>query len=205
MTSIPKTRSEIKRQAILDAARLAFHEDGVHQTSMDKLAAKAGVSKRTVYNHFASKEALVMELLSCLWRSAVSEDVLQQLSPLPQQEQLANLLFQEIRVFSEPQYLDMAKVAFGHFLFKPEALQEQLATINKSDTALHQWLVAQESQGKLHINDSEKALGQLHSLIKGAAFWPQVIGACLPLSAEEGFQLARETAAMFISHYGKDH
>ncbi|MCL1037989.1 TetR/AcrR family transcriptional regulator [Shewanella submarina] len=203
MTSVPKSRSEIKRQAILEAAREAFHEDGVHQTSMDKLAARAKVSKRTVYNHFASKEALVMELLSCLWKSAVSEDVLLQLAPLPQQEQLANLLFQEIRVFSEPQYLDMAKVAFGHFLFRPEALQEQLATMNKKETALYFWLVEQENQGKLAIKDTEKALGQLHNLIKGGAFWPQVIGACQPLSAEEGFELARETAAMFISHYGK--
>lgn len=35
-----------------------FLEKGFQATSMDALAARAGVSKRTVYNHFASKEAL---------------------------------------------------------------------------------------------------------------------------------------------------
>ncbi|EPF7654109.1 TetR/AcrR family transcriptional regulator, partial [Vibrio vulnificus] len=64
-----KTRSEEKREAILTAAKQAFLEFGVQNTSMDKLAALAGVSKRTVYNHFSSKEALVMELLSVLWKS----------------------------------------------------------------------------------------------------------------------------------------
>ncbi|ENK2095788.1 TetR family transcriptional regulator, partial [Vibrio vulnificus] len=38
-----KTRSEEKREAILTAAKQAFLEFGVQNTSMDKLAALAGV------------------------------------------------------------------------------------------------------------------------------------------------------------------
>ncbi|MFA0698755.1 TetR/AcrR family transcriptional regulator, partial [Vibrio sp. 10N.222.49.C9] len=47
-----KTRSELKREAILTAAKQSFLEFGVKNTSMDKLASLANVSKRTVYNHF---------------------------------------------------------------------------------------------------------------------------------------------------------
>ncbi|WP_231877395.1 TetR/AcrR family transcriptional regulator, partial [Oleiphilus sp. HI0043] len=40
-----KSRSELKREAIIDAARKAFKEYGVDATSMDKLAEIAQVSK----------------------------------------------------------------------------------------------------------------------------------------------------------------
>ena len=71
-----KTRSERKHEAILSAAKRAFLEFGVQGTSMDRLAEMAEVSKRTVYNHFATKEDLVLHLLRDLWdRSMVQVEV----------------------------------------------------------------------------------------------------------------------------------
>lgn len=75
-----KSRSETKREAILCAARQAFQEFGVQNTSMDKLSAIAQVSKRTVYNHFPSKEAIVTELLTELWRSSMMESDIKRLA-----------------------------------------------------------------------------------------------------------------------------
>ena len=72
MTQEKQTRSQIKRAAIIEAARTTFKALGVTATSMDKLAEEAGVSKRTVYNHFATKEALVMTLMTDLWKKALS-------------------------------------------------------------------------------------------------------------------------------------
>ncbi|OJH75363.1 HTH-type transcriptional regulator TtgR [Vibrio vulnificus] len=178
-----KTRSEEKREAILTAAKQAFLEFGVQNTSMDKLAALAGVSKRTVYNHFSSKEALVMELLSVLWKSTITEDELVALSKRPLQEQLVSLLCQEINVIAQPSYLDMAKVALGHFLFKPEELKAQTSSMSKQDTALYTWLAEQDKKGRLKLESVELARTQLHSLIKGSAFWPQLIGSAEPLTA----------------------
>ena len=45
-----------KRLAVLDGAVRVFIESGYEASSMDRIAEEAGVSKRTVYNHFASKE-----------------------------------------------------------------------------------------------------------------------------------------------------
>src|SRR5437762_1457394 len=47
-----------KRTAIVDAARNAFLEGGYAQTSMDRIAAAAGVSIKTVYRHFENKDDL---------------------------------------------------------------------------------------------------------------------------------------------------
>jgi len=99
MTEKGKTRSELKREAIIEAARRAFEEFGVQGTSMDKLAEMAGVSKRTVYNHFASKEELyaavldrtivpVLELLDY----AVEHGPLGDLDPGAMVEQVTDLL-----------------------------------------------------------------------------------------------------------------
>ncbi|MFD7571442.1 TetR/AcrR family transcriptional regulator [Streptomyces sp. NPDC059810] len=50
-------RAARKRQAIVRAARALFLREGFG-VGMDAIAAEAGVSKVTVYNHFGSKEAL---------------------------------------------------------------------------------------------------------------------------------------------------
>lgn len=47
-----------KRQAITRAARVVFGRDGYAAAGIDAIAAAAGVSTRTIYNHFAGKEEL---------------------------------------------------------------------------------------------------------------------------------------------------
>jgi AcrR family transcriptional regulator len=49
---------EATRRAVLAAARASFGRKGYAQTSVDEIAAAAGVTKGAVYHHFAGKEAL---------------------------------------------------------------------------------------------------------------------------------------------------
>jgi TetR/AcrR family transcriptional repressor of mexJK operon len=58
-----ESRSTRKRRAILEAATTAFLRNGYLGTSMDEVAALAGVSKQTVYKHFADKENLFREIV----------------------------------------------------------------------------------------------------------------------------------------------
>jgi len=51
------------RERILSAAQQLFREQGISRTGMDQLCAAAQVSKRTAYQHFASKDELVTEYL----------------------------------------------------------------------------------------------------------------------------------------------
>ena len=52
-----------KRRAITRAARAVFGRDGYARASIDAIAAEAGVSTRTVYNHFEGKEQLFSAVL----------------------------------------------------------------------------------------------------------------------------------------------
>ena len=51
------------RQRILDAAAELFYRDGINATGVERLAAESSVSKRTLYQHFPSKTAVVEEYL----------------------------------------------------------------------------------------------------------------------------------------------
>ncbi len=58
LTRPGRPKSEEKRAAILQAASDLFLAKGLPGTSMDAVAECAGVSKQTVYSHFANKEEL---------------------------------------------------------------------------------------------------------------------------------------------------
>lgn len=62
-SSKSRSLSPEKTAAILDGAMQIFLEQGYAGTTMDRIAIAAGVSKPTVYNHFADKEALFNALV----------------------------------------------------------------------------------------------------------------------------------------------
>src|ERR1700750_1550275 len=51
------------RERILTASRELFRDQGINSTGIDQLCAAAEVSKRTLYQHFASKDELIAEHL----------------------------------------------------------------------------------------------------------------------------------------------
>ena len=57
------TRSRSARERILAAARTLFYRDGIHATGVERLAKHTQVSKRTLYQHFSSKDRLVEQYL----------------------------------------------------------------------------------------------------------------------------------------------
>src|SRR5690349_24777653 len=53
-----RPRDPARFQRILEAASRNFNAHGLERASIDAIAAEAGVSKLTIYSHFASKEGL---------------------------------------------------------------------------------------------------------------------------------------------------
>jgi TetR/AcrR family transcriptional regulator, mexJK operon transcriptional repressor len=58
-----ETENSQKRDLVCDAAIRVFIDDG-YGASMDRIAARAGVAKQTLYNQFGSKENLFAEVIS---------------------------------------------------------------------------------------------------------------------------------------------
>jgi AcrR family transcriptional regulator len=57
-------RRQAVRDRILDAADRLFYGQGIRAIGVDTVAAEADVSKRTLYNHFPSKDDLIVAYLS---------------------------------------------------------------------------------------------------------------------------------------------
>lgn len=63
MLPVLVTVSERKHEAIARSALTLFASDGYERTTVDAIAAEAGVSKRTVYSHYGDKENLFLSVV----------------------------------------------------------------------------------------------------------------------------------------------
>jgi AcrR family transcriptional regulator len=63
---VARPRSSEAHDKVLRAALDLFGERGIDATSMDAIAQASGVSKATIYNHWADKEALLMGVMELI-------------------------------------------------------------------------------------------------------------------------------------------
>ncbi|MBU2977435.1 TetR/AcrR family transcriptional regulator [Alteromonas sp. C1M14] len=201
MTNISRTRTDINRDAILCAARSAFQTYGVTGTSMDKLAEIAQLSKRTVYNHFASKEEIVMHLIRALWSKSMAAVPVVYNANTDLHQQLSEILLAEINLLTTNEYLALARVAFGHFFYHPAKLKEEIEHLSAQETVLKRWLLAATNDGRLQLTDISRGVTILASQIKGQCFWPQMMQIQDPLNDNEKQKIANQTAAVFLSYF----
>jgi AcrR family transcriptional regulator len=69
-----RPRSEKSRQAILEAAADLLLANGIAAVSMDAVAARAGVSKATIYRWWPTKETLALDALYHEWAVPPARD-----------------------------------------------------------------------------------------------------------------------------------
>lgn len=60
-TTQPKKSSA--RQRLIETAERLFYAEGIHSVGIDRIIAEAEVAKMTLYNHFASKDDLIVAVL----------------------------------------------------------------------------------------------------------------------------------------------
>jgi len=71
MSGLRERQKEQRRASILDAALALFDANGYNATTVEQIAASAGVSAPTVFNYFGNKQEILLALLD---RAAGAED-----------------------------------------------------------------------------------------------------------------------------------
>ena len=198
----PTRLTDRKREAILDAAVAEFRQSGYEATSMDRVAVRAGVSKRTVYNHFESKEALFAQILEQLWERSAEGRELVYTADRPLRDQMIELVMQKLRTLEDPNFLDLARVAIAAGIHSPERAREMVARMNEREEGLTVWIRAAIADGRLKTKDAVFAATQMHGLVKSFAFWPQISMGQLPLTPAEQKKVAEGAVDMFLACYG---
>ena len=193
-----------KREAIIQAAIAEFRDNGFKVTSMDRIAARAEVSKRTVYNHFPSKDELFAEILLELWECS-KEQLDQAYRPdRPVREQLREMMTAKMEMLGESSFMDLARVAIAETIHSPERAREMVAKMGALEEGVSTWIRAAQVDGKLKAVDPAFAAYQLQSLIKAFAFWPQITMGQPPLSEEMQQQVVDSAVDMFLARYAAD-
>jgi len=109
-------QSARKNRAILEAATTVFLRNGYLGTSMDEVAALAGVSKQTIYKHFADKERLFCEIVIGTVDEAsdpVSDEVLQLNDSGDVEADLRELARRELALVIQPRMLQLRRLVIG--------------------------------------------------------------------------------------------
>ena len=134
MPRAPQRLTDRKREAIVRAAVEEFRASGYEATSMDRIAEVAGVSKRTVYNHFPSKEALFSMILEELWERSVASDTLPYRPDQTLQAQLLQLVGQKLELLSDANFIDLARVAMAEIIHSPERAQAIVCRMGEKES-----------------------------------------------------------------------
>jgi TetR/AcrR family transcriptional regulator of autoinduction and epiphytic fitness len=195
----PQRLTDRKRAAIIQAAIAEFRANGFDITSMDKIAATAGVSKRTVYNHFPSKEELFAEILNQLWARLTAEPETSYRPDLPLRDQMRRMLMTKLQMMSDDNFLDLARVAIAATIHSPERAQNMVARMGEREESLTLWIRAAQADGRLKPVEPEFAAQQIHGMLKSFAFWPQISMGLPTLSAERQSMVVESALDMFLA------
>ena len=172
MNKPAQDRLERKRADILDAATQAFREDGYDLASMDRIAELAGASKRTVYNHFGSKESLFRAVVDRLMETMRASKRVRFDAQLPIRDQLEKFARAKIAPL-HGDGLDLVHVVLGVFVRDPDFACN---VMNKTqDNHLAIWLQEATAQKKLSVPDTEVAAELFWGMVGGTLFWPQIL------------------------------
>lgn len=160
------------RRKVIEAATELFLRDGYVATTMDAIAAAAGVSKRTVYNNFDDKDALFTEVVLAASSTAeafIADAVAELARPDDLRRALATVADALARTATSPRVVHVRRLiigeahrfpdlAAGYYRVAPGAVIEALAAA----------FAALADQGRLHLDDPRVAADQFAYLVVGS-------------------------------------
>jgi AcrR family transcriptional regulator len=155
-TSFRKARPS-PAQRILAAADKLFYSQGIRAIGVDAVAAEAQVSKRTLYNHYPSKDLLIAAYLRARFRhNALSDE--------PPEAQILAVFDRLGKVFGHPGFRGCPFVNAVAELGDPSHAAGRIALEFKEER--RQWFKALLE--RLHAKDPDSLAMQLQILTDGA-------------------------------------
>ena len=200
MTPTKNRDKSKKRAVILDGAIDVFISMGYELASMDKIAETAGVSKRTVYNHFGSKENLFQAIVYDFLSQRQSLKTIIYDSNIPLEEQLLAFANAEIFLIDSPRRVGLSRFLTTVFLKDTNYARETVAKFPPVYDMLLDWLKEAEKDGRIKADSLFLAARVFYALIEGAVTYPALFSHGINKSAVE--PMLDEIIATFLARYG---
>ena len=188
-----------KRQIILDGATKVFIENGFEASSMDRIAEVADVSKRTIYNHFPSKEVLFQAIVADFLNKSYKLKPICYSGSLPLEEQLREFANAELYLIDDPIRRGLSKLLTATFLTDIEFGKATRGQYQPHSDFIA-WLEAAKEDGRIDFESPELAARMYYGMIEGCLTWGALF------SDGENLKFAGpvldEIIRVFISRYG---
>ncbi len=157
-----------KAESILSAANRMFLEHGFGAVSMDAIAREAGVSKATVYAHFAGKEELFGAVIGRLCERYLAGFSAGELDPANARESLKTLGARFLGLLLSPDAIALHRLILAEVVRFP-GLGEVFwhAGPERNLAQIEAFLRAAAAAGSLQISDARLAAEQFVGLVRG--------------------------------------
>ena len=156
-----------REKRILDAALKVFSEMGYSGTTMDAVAAEAGLTKPTLYSYFPSKESLFQAMM--LGKRDRMLDVFEHPSPEGMVQDLYTFAWDYADTVMRPDLLSLARLIIGEVQRFPEIGRAyQASGPDHLLRGIMRYLESQRQDGRLAFEDAELAAQDLWGLILSA-------------------------------------
>jgi TetR/AcrR family transcriptional repressor of mexJK operon len=157
-----------KAESILAAAKRTFLESGFGAVSMDTIAREAGVSKATVYAHFAGKEELFGAVIGRECERYLASFSVSELDPRDVRASLTVLGRRFLELLLSPDAIALHRLIIGEVSRFP-TLGEVFwrAGPERNHFQIEAFLEAAAAAGSLDIADPRLAAEQFTGLVRG--------------------------------------
>ncbi|PKN97233.1 MAG: hypothetical protein CVU42_16900 [Chloroflexi bacterium HGW-Chloroflexi-4] len=204
MTNQVKTRKKRdtheKRQVILEGAVKVFIESGYDVSSMDKIAEVAGVSKRTVYNHFQSKENLFQAVVNDFLKQRDQQKPIEYSKTRSLEEQLKEFAEAELYLIDDPIRRGLSKFLTSVFVMDIEFGKKVRGQVKSPHESFINWLNSAQADGKLQFQSVQLAAQIFYGLVEGCLTYNALFSDGASLKFKE--PILTELVSTFVSRYG---
>jgi TetR/AcrR family transcriptional regulator of autoinduction and epiphytic fitness len=195
--------SDRKKKQIIEAAIAEFQEKGYAGASMDRISERAQVSKRTVYNHFESKETLFKAINQCLADQVNSALEVPYNPDTPIRDALIELGWAEGELMVNPCFMNLARMVMSETIRDPELAADMDARMTKL-SVFKEFMERAMAESRLVASDPTVAAEQFLGLIKSRSFFPNLY-ANRVAERDEMDKIINESVDLFLAQYAPEN
>jgi AcrR family transcriptional regulator len=197
----PQARpDEVTRRLIHEAARQEFLESGYAVTCMEAVAARAGVSTKTLYRLIPTKAALFEEMVTARLDEFFAGIVADVVDSPDLASALETMLIDCAGLTLDKEVLGLHRLVIAESDRFPELAQAFYKNgIQRVPVALAQWLDTQHKRGMLRLEDPKAAAGMLLGMMISEPQRAAILRQGKPLSPGAVRERAHTCAQLFLS------
>ncbi len=194
-----------KHLAVLAAAKKLFPVHGFEGTSMDAIAAEAGVSKLTVYSHFRDKAFLFAAAVRARSEEQMPETLFDANLSGPIRDQLTAIACAFFSLITSPDAIALNRLLTTIKISPKLAQLFWEAGPKRTQDAFMKFLERECRNGQLVIEDVPRAASQFFCLLKGDLHARRLCGCSQVMSAKDIQAHIDATVDMFLHTYASDN